>query len=156
MEKVIESRTDTSSIGFGAKIDRKSRDRSEVMDKILPKDLVKFGLIPEFIGRIPIIVSLNELNEQALVKILTQPKNALIKQYKELFKLDGVELIFEEGSIEEIAKLAIERNTGARGLRAILEDRLLEIMFDIPSQDEIKQVKVTVETIRDNKPPILV
>lgn len=156
LEKVIETRTDTSSIGFGAKIDRKSRDRSEVMDKILPKDLVKFGLIPEFIGRIPIIVTLNELNEQALVKILTEPKNALIKQYQELFRLDGVELIFEKGSIEEIAKLAIERNTGARGLRAILEDRLLEIMFDIPSQEEIKQVKVTVETIRDNKPPILV
>lgn len=156
LEKIVDSRTETNSIGFGSKIEKSKEKLSDKLGKVLPHDLVKYGLIPEFIGRIPIIVTLDELDEDALVKILTEPKNALIKQYKELFSLDGVELVFEEGAIEEVAKLAIKRNTGARGLRAILEDRLLDIMFDIPSKKDIKQVKVTVETIRDGKEPILV
>lgn len=158
IENVIESRVDTKSIGFGSILNDKasSDDIGETLKKVLPQDLIKYGLIPEFIGRIPIIVTLDKLNEEALVRILTEPKNALIKQYQELFKLDGVNLIFEEGSIEEVAKLAIKRNTGARGLRAILEDSLLEIMFDIPTMRDVTECRVTVETIRDKKSPILV
>lgn len=155
IENLIEGRTSEKALGFGANIEKNNLSMSEKLSKILPQDLMKYGMIPEFIGRIPIIVTLNELNETALVKILTQPKNALIKQYKELFNLDGVELIFEEGSIEEIAKLAIKRNTGARGLRAILEDSLLDIMYDLPGNDDVKKCIVTVETIKDRKPPVL-
>lgn len=155
IDDVIEARTDEKSLGFGANIEKNRLSLSEKLSKILPQDLMKYGMIPEFIGRIPIIVTLDELNEQALVKILTEPKNALIKQYKELFSLDNVELIFEEGSIEEIAKLAIKRKTGARGLRAILEDSLLDIMYDLPGNDKIKKCIVSVETIRDRKPPVL-
>lgn len=156
IEKMVETRTDNSSMGFGSTIIKDKTNLSEKLKKILPQDLVKFGLIPEFIGRIPIIVTLDELNEQALVKILTEPKNALIRQYTELFKLDGVDLVFEEGAIEEIAKLAIKRNTGARGLRAILEDRLLDIMFELPDMEDVKEVRVSKETIKDNKEPVLV
>lgn len=157
IEKLIENRVDSKSIGFGNDIKISKEDNyKESLDNILPQDLMKYGLIPEFIGRIPIIVTLDQLNEEALVRILTEPKNALIKQYQELFKLDGVELIFEEGSIEEIAKLAIKRNTGARGLRAILEDSLLDIMFDLPGREDIKECRVSVETIRDRKSPKLV
>lgn len=155
IDDVIEARTDEKSLGFGANIEKNRLSLSEKLSKILPQDLMKYGMIPEFIGRIPIIVTLDELNEQALVKILTEPKNALIKQYKELFSLDNVELIFEEGSIEEIAKLAIKRKTGARGLRAILEDSLLDIMYDLPGNDNIKKCIVSVETIKDRKPPVL-
>ena len=156
IEQIIESRTDKKSIGFGSEISKSKDKVGETLKNILPQDLMKYGLIPEFIGRIPIIVTLEELNEEALVRILTEPKNALIKQYEELFKLDGVELIFEEGAISEIAKLAIKRNTGARGLRAILEDKLLDIMFEIPNRDDITKCLVNVETIRDDKSPILV
>lgn len=157
IEKLIENRTEKKSIGFGAEFGSKHEENlGKKLKHILPQDLMKYGLIPEFIGRIPIIVTLENLNEEALVKILTEPKNALIKQYQELFKLDGVDLIFEDGSIEEIAKLAIKRNTGARGLRAILEDKLLDIMFDIPSKKDISKCIVSVETIRDNKSPQLV
>ncbi len=157
IEDIIENRVETKSIGFGALFGEEREEKLGVtLEKILPQDLMKYGLIPEFVGRIPIIVTLDKLNEEALVKILTEPKNALIKQYQELFNIDGVKLTFEEGSIEEIAKLAIKRNTGARGLRAILEDSLLDIMFDIPDNKKIKEVKITAETIRDNKSPILV
>lgn len=156
LEKIIEKRVETKSIGFGADFLTNGENESRVLNKVLPQDLMKYGLIPEFIGRIPIIATLDELNEEALVRILTEPKNALIKQYEELFRLDGVELVFEEGSIEEIAKLAIKRNTGARGLRAILEDSLLDIMFDIPNKKGIKKCIVSVETIRDKKSPTLV
>ncbi|WP_282926451.1 ATP-dependent Clp protease ATP-binding subunit ClpX [Helcococcus kunzii] len=156
IEQIIESRTDKKTIGFGSNLGNSKDEKDKVLKNILPQDLMKYGLIPEFIGRIPIIVILEELNEEALVRILTEPKNALIKQYEELFKLDGVELIFEEGSISEIAKLAIKRNTGARGLRAILEDKLLDIMFEIPNRKDISKCLVSVETIRDDKSPILV
>lgn len=156
IEKIVESRGETNKIGFGSNIVKDKTNLSDKLKKILPQDLVKFGLIPEFIGRIPIIATLDELNEQALVKILTEPKNALIKQYVELFKLDGVDLTFEEGSIEEIAKLAIKRNTGARGLRAILEDRLLDIMFEIPDKKDVKRVIVSKETIKNNESPKLI
>ena len=157
IEDIIENRVETKSIGFGALFGEEREEKlGATLEKILPQDLMKYGLIPEFVGRIPIIVTLDKLNEEALVKILTEPKNALIKQYQELFNIDGVKLTFEEGSIEEIAKLAIKRNTGARGLRAILEDSLLDIMFDIPDNKKIKEVKITAETIRDNKSPILV
>lgn len=156
LEKIIEKRVETKSIGFGADFLSNQENEARVLDKVLPQDLMKYGLIPEFIGRIPIIATLDELNEEALVRILTEPKNALIKQYEELFRLDGVELIFEEGSIEEIAKLAIKRNTDARGLRAILEDSLLDIMFDIPNKKDIKKCIVTDETIKDKKSPKLV
>lgn len=156
IDRVIESRTDEKSLGFGANIEKNNLTLSEKLEKILPQDLMKYGLIPEFIGRVPIIVTLNELNEKALIKILTEPKNALIKQYIELFKMDGVDLIFKDGAVEEIAKLAIKRKTGARGLRAILEDSLLDIMYEIPKNKEIKECIITEETIRDRKSPKLV
>lgn len=157
IESVIDGRIDDKSMGFGSDFSNyKKKNLGEKLKEILPQDLMKYGLIPEFIGRIPIIVTLDELNEEALVKILTEPKNALIKQYQELFKMEDVELIFEEGSINEIAKLAIKRNTGARGLRAILEDKLLDIMYDIPSNKEVKKCIVTKETIKEDKSPELV
>lgn len=156
LDKIIDKRVETKSIGFGADLSIDQEKESALLNRVLPQDLMKYGLIPEFIGRIPIIATLDELNEEALVRILTEPKNALIKQYEELFRLDGVELVFEEGSIEEIAKLAIKRNTGARGLRAILEDSLLDIMFDIPNNPDITKCIVSIETIRDKKSPTLV
>lgn len=157
IESIIDKRLDNKSIGFGAELfDKKERSLGEKLGEITPQDLMKFGLIPEFIGRVPIIVTLEELNEEALKTILTKPKNALVKQYMELFKLDGVELVFEEPALTEIAKLAISRKTGARGLRSIIEERLLDVMFDIPSDDDIKKCIVTEETITENKKPELV
>lgn len=148
IENIIDKRTVGKSIGFG--MDVKSGDEislGEKLSSITPEDLMKYGLIPEFIGRVPIIVTLEELNEEALKIILTEPKNALIKQYMELFEMDGVSLEFEDEAIIEIAKMAMKRNTGARGLRAILEEILLDIMFEIPSRDDIEKVLVKKENI---------
>ena len=157
IERIIDKRLDTKSIGFGAELkDQKDKTLGEKLSEITPQDLMKFGLIPEFIGRVPIIVTLQELNEEALMTILTKPKNALVKQYSELFKLDGVDLEFESEALEEVAKQAIARNTGARGLRSILEESLLDVMFDIPSDDTIKKCIVTKETISEKKDPTLI
>lgn len=152
IERIIDKRLDNKSIGFGASLKvNKDLDLGEKLKEINPEDLMKYGLIPEFIGRVPIIVTLEELNEEALKTILTKPKNALVKQYTELFKLDDVDLEFEEEAISEIAKLAISRKTGARGLRSIMEDILLDIMFEIPSNDKIKTCIIEKETVTEDK-----
>lgn len=157
IERIIDKRLDNKSIGFGANIqENKDFDLSEKLKVINPEDLMKYGLIPEFIGRVPIIVTLEELNEEALKTILTQPKNALVKQYTELFKLDGVDLVFENEAISEIAKQAISRKTGARGLRSIMEEILLDVMFEIPSNDDIGQCVVEKECVSEGKKPKIV
>lgn len=152
LEGIIEKRVGHSSIGFGGDVSIKNDEfKKEILKKIEPKDLVKFGLIPELIGRIPIITSLSPLDENALISILTKPKNALIKQYKELFSYDGVDLSFTDEAVAEIAKKALETKTGARGLRSILEEVLLDLMFNIPSEDSIESVEITKEFVEDHK-----
>jgi ATP-dependent Clp protease ATP-binding subunit ClpX len=128
----------------------------EILKLILPEDLLKFGLIPEFVGRLPIIATLQSLDEEALIKILQEPKNALVKQYQKLFEMDGVTLEFEGEAMTVIAKKAIERKTGARGLRAILEDIMLNVMYDIPSRDDIEKCIITKDTIINRQEPILI
>ena len=156
VDKIIENRTRKSSMGFGADIQSKhEKDIGSLLKEIMPADLLKFGLIPEFIGRLPILVTLESLDKKALIEILTKPKNALVKQYKKLFELDDVKLEFDEKSLEAIANEAIERETGARGLRAIIEDIMNEIMYEIPSDDRITKVTITEDTIKDKKEPII-
>ena len=157
MESIINSRIGEKALGFGATIQSKKNILlGELFDKIEPKDLLKYGLIPEFVGRVPIVVSLHELDQEALVRILKEPKNAIIKQYQKMLKLDDVDLEFEEDALVEVAKMAIERKTGARGLRSILESIMMEIMYEIPSRDDIKKCIVTKETIRNHQLPTLV
>lgn len=156
IEDIIDRRMDTKTIGFGAKLaDKEEMTLAEKLSEITPEDLMKFGLIPEFIGRVPIIVSLEELNEEALKTILTVPKNALVKQYKEMFSLDGVELTIEDEAVSEIAKLAIARKTGARGLRSIMEEILLDTMFELPSRDDVATCIIDGDTVREGKAPRL-
>lgn len=157
LEKIIEKRTETKSIGFGADLGENEHKRiSELFKDIRPEDLIKFGLIPEFVGRIPVLVTLDELDEQALIKILLEPKNAVIKQYQELFKMDDVELEFDEEALKAIAKLAYDRKTGARGLRTIIEKSLMNIMFELPSRQDISKVILTKESVLEGKDPKLV
>ncbi|MFL0251107.1 ATP-dependent Clp protease ATP-binding subunit ClpX [Clostridium neuense] len=152
VDKIIEKRTRVSTIGFGANVKSKNeKDVGKLLKEIMPGDLLKFGLIPEFIGRIPIIVTLSALDEDALIKVLSQPKNALVKQYKKLFQLDNVELEFQNDALKAIAKEAIQRNTGARGLRAIMEEMLKDTMFDIPSREDIEKVLVTEEAVKSKQ-----
>lgn len=157
VEKIIENRLGKKTMGFGAEIQSKqNRDLNELYSHILPEDLLKFGLIPEFVGRVPVIVTLHSLDEEALVQILREPKNALIKQFVKLLDMDGVQLEFEDEAVRAIAKLAMERNTGARGLRAILESIMLDIMFDVPSRGDVKKCIITKDTIKNNSTPILI
>jgi len=157
MESIVNSRIGEKSLGFGATVQsKKNISLGELFDKIEPKDLLKYGLIPEFVGRVPIVVSLHELDQEALVRILKEPKNAIVKQYQKMLKMDEVELEFEEDALIEVAKMAIERKAGARGLRSILESIMMEIMFEIPSRDDIKKCIVTKETIRNHQLPTLV
>lgn len=157
IEKIIQNRTGKQGLGFGATVtSRKEADVSELLSKIEPHDLMKFGLIPEIIGRLPAIVSLDSLDQDALVRILTEPKNALVKQYQKLFELDGVALDFEQDALVEVAKIAVERKTGARGLRGVLEDVMTNIMFEIPSDEEIERVTITKEVIRQEGAPLIV
>ncbi len=157
LEKVITERLGKKAIGFGTTSDsKKDLDLSETLEQLQPQDLVKFGLIPEFIGRLPIVATLHQLDEKALVEILTKPKNALVKQYQKLFEYDDVLIEFKEGSLEAIAKRAIERKTGARGLRAILEEIMLDIMYDIPSSNNIEKVIITPECILEGAKPEIV
>lgn len=150
LNKIVEKRSNSSSLGFGADIkEKESLDTVKWMRDVIPHDLVKYGLIPELVGRLPVITTLDGLNEEALIKILTEPKNAIIKQYKKLFSLDNVELDFEEDALKAIAQKAIERNTGARGLRSIIEDTLKKLMYDVPSDHTIEKVTITSETISD-------
>ena len=157
LEKIIERRTETKSIGFGADLgDNEHKKISELFKDIRPEDLIKFGLIPEFVGRIPVLVTLDELDEQALIRILLEPKNAVIKQYQELFKMDDVEFEFDEDALKAIAKLAYDRKTGARGLRTIIEKSLMNIMFELPSRQDISKVILTKESVLEGKDPKLV
>ncbi len=157
IEKIIQSRTGKKVMGFGAEIQPKQEMRiGEILSHILPEDLLRYGLIPEFVGRLPIIVTLDALDEDALVRILTEPRNALVKQYEKLLDLDGVSLEFQNDALKTIAQEALRRNTGARGLRSILEDIMLEIMYDIPSQQDITKCVVTKDTILNKEKPIVI
>ena len=156
IDKIIERRTGQKMLGFGAPIKSKEeKDIGQVLKDILPEDLLKFGLIPEFVGRVPVIVTLDSLDEDALMHILTEPKNALAKQYSRLFEMDGVELILTEDALRAVAKEAIERKTGARGLRAIMEDVMLDVMYDIPSEENIQACKIDGDVIRKLKKPTI-
>jgi len=154
LEKIIETRIDRKSIGFNAEISDKNEGRlDELFHQVMPQDLIKYGIIPEFIGRVPVTVALDSLDKQALIKILEEPKNALIKQYKKLFELDGVELDFTREAIDSIAEKSYERNTGARGLRAIMENVMMEIMYIIPSDPTIKECLITKEVVDEKAEP---
>ena len=157
LEKLIQSRVGSKGIGFGANIRSKAdTDISEILKNVLPQDLLRYGLIPEFVGRIPVIATLEALDREALIRILTEPKNALAKQYQKLFELDGITLEFKDGTLDYIAEEAIKRNTGARGLRAILEKALLHIMYDMPTRGDVSKCIITREVIQNNEEPILV
>lgn len=157
IEKLIHNRIGKKGIGFGAEVAAKQeRNIGEVLRHVLPQDLIKFGLIPEFVGRVPVIATLDALDKSALIRILTEPRNALIKQYQRLFEMDGVTLEFKDGTLEIIAEEAIRRNTGARGLRAILEGILLDVMYELPARDDIGKCIITKEVIINHEKPILV
>ena len=157
LDKIIDERIGKKVIGFGAKIESKiEKDKAAIYGELLPQDLLKFGLIPEFVGRLPIVATLKELDREALIKIVTEPKNALVKQYKKLLELDDVELEFEKEALDIIVDKAIKRNTGARGLRSIIEEIMRDIMFDIPSNPKIERCIVTKETVLDGKEPEIV
>jgi len=157
LEKIVQNRIGKKTIGFGAMTEStKEKDIGELFQLVLPQDLLKYGLIPEFIGRMPIVVSLHSLDREALIDILTKPKNALVKQYKKLFELDGVELEIEEEALHAIADKAMERKTGARGLRAIMEEIMMDVMYDIPSKRNVEKCIIDKETIASGKPPTLI
>ncbi len=156
LDKIIERRIGMKALGFGANIQEGSRkSRSEVLAHVQPEDLLKFGLIPEFVGRVPMIANLHDLDEKALVRILTEPKNALVKQYRRLFDIDGVDLTFTQGALDMVAKEAVSRKTGACGLRAIIEHAMLDVMYDIPSRDDVESVTITRAVVAGDKPPII-
>ena len=157
LEKIIGDRLNKKAIGFKAELQsKKEEDISKLLHSVTPQDLIKFGLIPEFVGRVPITVTLEGLDKEALVRILTEPKNALVKQYQVLFGMDGVKLDFEKDAIERIAELAYEQQTGARGLRAIMEKAMMDVMYDIPSNDDITEVMMTREAVERETPPLIV
>lgn len=156
IDKVIARRTTRSTMGFGADIKKADeKDIAEVLQNVEPEDLLKFGLIPEFIGRLPVIVALHPLKEEALIRILSEPKNALIRQYQKLLGMDNVELVFEKKVVSAIAKKAIERNTGARGLRAIIEKIMTKVMYEIPGMKDVVRCTVTEDTVLKGEPPLL-
>ena len=157
IEKIIETRQDTKSIGFGAEVSTKEdRNIGEVLKDVMPEDFIKFGLIPEFIGRVPIVVTLNGLDEQALIRILKEPKNSLTKQYHKLFELDGVELEFNEDALGAVAQKSLARKTGARGLRSIMEKTLMDLMYKAPSDDTISKAVITKETVEGTGEPEII
>jgi ATP-dependent Clp protease ATP-binding subunit ClpX len=157
LEKIVADRIGKRGLGFGAEVKSKAEiDTQDHFAEVMPEDLIKFGLIPEFIGRLPVVASVTNLDKESLVQILSEPKNALVKQYTRLFEMDGVELEFAEDALEAIADQAIHRGTGARGLRAIMEEVLLPVMYDIPSRDDVAKVVVTKETVQDNVLPTIV
>ncbi|MFW2357372.1 ATP-dependent Clp protease ATP-binding subunit ClpX [Hydrogenophaga sp.] len=157
LEKIIENRTEASGIGFGATVkSKKQRSLTEAFKEIEPEDLIKFGLIPELVGRVPVIAALSELSEDALVEILTEPKNAVVKQFSRLLAMEGAELEVRPAALKAIARKALARKTGARGLRSILENALIDTMFELPSMNNVEKVVVDESTIDENKPPLLV
>lgn len=157
IERIIQKRGGEKTLGFGAKIEsKKDMDLGKIYAQVQTEDLLKFGIIPEFIGRIPVVATLELLDEDALVSILKEPKNSLVKQFQKLFELDGVELEFEDDALRAIAKKAIERNTGARGLRSIVENIMMDIMYEIPSRDDIKKIILTEESVKQDSDPVIV
>ncbi|MDP9398960.1 MAG: ATP-dependent Clp protease ATP-binding subunit ClpX, partial [Actinomycetota bacterium] len=157
LEKIVEGRVGKKGLGFGAQLRSKAEvDIRDVFADVMPEDLLKFGMIPEFIGRLPVITSVHNLDREALVRILTEPRNALTKQYRKLFELDGVELEFTEDALEAIADQAILRGTGARGLRAILEEVLLSVMYEVPSRKDVARCVITREVVLEHVNPTLV
>lgn len=155
IEKIIEKRIGTKVMGFGAEIDKEKVDQNEILHKVIQHDLVKYGLIPELIGRIPIITVLDNLDRDALVRIMTEPKNSIVKQYTKMFAFDGVELKFEDEALKAVADITLERKTGARGLRSVLENVLKELMFTVPSDPSIEKIVITKECVRDGKEPLV-
>lgn len=156
IEKVIEARTGKSTLGFGGKVMSKAdTDMTKIYSQVIPQDLVKFGLIPELVGRVPVLTTLDNLDKDALVRILTEPKNALVKQYEALFSMDNVSLEFQDGALEAIAELTLEKGTGARGLRAIMEKTLMPIMYETPSDTEVSKVFITTDTVKNGTAPII-
>lgn len=154
LEKVIAERVGKKGVGFGSKLDtQEERERVDMFEKVRPEDLVKFGLIPEFIGRLPVVATVENLDQDSLVKVLTEPKNSLVKQYQRLFEMDGAHLDITPEALNEIADLALERKTGARGLRAILEELLVPVMYDLPDRDDIDTVRITAEAVRREAKP---
>ena len=155
---MIRARSEKGGIGFGAQVKSKEDRKAigEVLREVEPEDLIKYGLIPEFVGRLPVVATLEELDEKALVQILTEPKNALIRQYQKLFAMEGVELEFRDSAIDEIAKKALQRKTGARGLRSIMEHALLDIMFELPSLKDVSKVVVDEEVVKGKSKPLLI
>ena len=157
LEKIIQNRIGKKTLGFGAELTHSQPGTlGDILSRVMPEDLLKFGMIPEFVGRLPVMATLDPLDEAALVRILVEPKNALVRQYQKLCQIDGVSLEFEEDALRQIAKLALERKTGARGLRAIIEDVMLDVMFDIPSRADNPKCVVTQEVIAEGKPPVLI
>ncbi|NLK07498.1 MAG: ATP-dependent protease ATP-binding subunit ClpX, partial [Firmicutes bacterium] len=156
LEKLIETRTGKKTIGFGAEIQPKEEKQiGDLLRQVMPEDLLKYGLIPEFIGRLPIVVALDALDESALVRILQEPRNALVKQYQKFFDMDDVELVFDDEALRAIARKAMDRKTGARGLRTIIEDIMLDIMYELPSQEDIVKCHITCEVVEDKESPQL-
>ncbi|WP_294667095.1 AAA family ATPase, partial [uncultured Fusobacterium sp.] len=156
LEKIIKSRTNKKVIGFGADVKSETEEKvGEVFIKVLPEDLVRQGIIPELVGRLPVITTLKDLDEKALIRILTEPKNAIVKQYKKLFDLEGVDLEFTPEALKKIAVLALERKIGARGLRAIIEQTMLELMYEVPSDDSISKVIIGEEAVLDSTKAII-
>jgi ATP-dependent Clp protease ATP-binding subunit ClpX len=157
LEKVIQERVGKKGLGFGAEIETASeREKLDLFDQVRPEDLVKFGLIPEFIGRLPIVATVDNLDQESLVKVLTEPRNSLVKQYQRLFEMDGAQLTFSPDALEVIADKALERGTGARGLRAIMEELLVPVMYDLPDRDDVAEVIITAEVVRGEEEPELV
>jgi ATP-dependent Clp protease ATP-binding subunit ClpX len=154
LDKIIQQRQGEKTIGFNSEIKKFKDDGSNILEQVQPEDLLRYGLIPEFIGRLPAVAVLSELSINALVRVITEPKNALLKQYKKLFEMDGVELDIEDKALERVAELASEKKTGARGLRSILEKLMTDIMFDIPSRTDVEKVTITKDTV-DGGEPIL-
>lgn len=157
LEKIVEDRLGQKAMGFGAKIrTRQEKPIGEILARVEPEDLLKSGMIPEFLGRLPVIAALDELDEKALVRILTEPKNALVKQYQKFFELEGVNLKFTDGALVEVAKIAQGRKTGARGLKAVLENVMLDVMYDLPSQVNVKECIISEEVVKGQEQPILI
>jgi len=157
LEKIIGKRTGKNAVGFGAEIRSKhDTEASELLSQVMPEDLLSYGLIPEFIGRLPVVSAVHQLQREDLVRILTEPKNALVRQYQRFFAYDSIELVFTEDSLWEIADKALERETGARGLRSIIEHALLDVMFELPSRTDVSKCAITKETIEKDLKPTLV
>ena len=156
LDKIIEARSGTSGVGFGAELQTaEDKNRKDIFAEVMPEDLLKFGMIPEFIGRLPVLTSVEQLDKPALMQILTEPKNALVKQYRKLFNLDDVELEFTDEALDSAAELALKRGTGARGLRAILEAALLGVMYEVPSSSDVAKVIIEKSCIEDGLAPTL-